>query len=311
MAHWSEDDIPDQTGRTALVTGATGGLGLRTAIVLAHKGARVLLAARDKQRGADALEIVKSQATDATPEVIDMDLADLASVKAAVPEIRERTGDKLDLLINNAGIMAPPLGFSVDGYENQWATNVFGPAALTWSLLPAISHVPGARVVFVSSVAHFGGLMKPEQLDGFSHGDKYSAWGFYGNTKLADLLLSRELQKYFLRSKAEAVSVAAHPGVAATNLVSSTTAGKPAWVKGAASSVISVLGQPAQGGALPILYAATEPVVQGSQYFGPAWVFETRGPPARAARSPQSRSDELGAALVEFVEQMTLVPAPR
>jgi protochlorophyllide reductase len=311
MARWSEDNIPDQTGRTALVTGATGGLGLRVATVLASKGARVLLAARNPQRGADALEQVKRVATDAAPEVVDIDLADLGSVRAAVPEIRERTGDRLDLLVNNAGIMAPPLGFSPDGFELQWATNVFGPAALTWSLLPAITETPGARVVFVSSVAHFGGAISADRLERFAHGDNYSAWGYYGATKLADLLLSRELQRHFLRIRSGAISVAAHPGVASTNLISSTTEGRPAWVKAAAASAISVLGQPTESGALPLLFAATEDGVQGSQYFGPAWVFETRGPPARAARSPQSRSDEAGAALLDFVEQQTLVPAPR
>ena len=311
MEHWTERDIPDQTGRTALVTGATGGLGLRVATVLASKGARVLLASRNAQRGADALEKVKKVATDATPEVVEFDLADLATVRDAIPEIRERTGDHLDLLINNAGVMAPPLGFSPDGFERQWATNVFGPAALTWSLLPAISHVPGARVLFVSSVAHFGGRFTPDQLDGFAHGDHYSAWGYYGRTKLADLLLSRELQRHFLRTNAEAISVAAHPGVAATNLASSTVEGKPDWVKKVANSTMGLLGQDVTAGALPLLMGATAPGIHGSQYFGPAWVFETRGPPTRAARSPLSRSDELGAALLEFVEQQTLVPAPR
>jgi protochlorophyllide reductase len=311
MPRWNESDIPDQTGRTALVTGATGGLGLRIAHVLAGAGARVLMTSRNAERGEKALASVSAVATDAAPELVELDLASLDSVRSAVADIRERTGDRLDLLVNNAGVMAPPLSFSDDGVELQWATNVFGPALLTWSLLPAIERVPGSRIVFVSSVAHWGGRFTPERLERDLTGEGYVPFAYYGRTKLADLLLSRELQRHFLRVGADTISLAAHPGVSATGLIDSTTAGKPDWVKAIARGSIDLLGQPAEGGALPILYAATEPGVRGSQFFGPAWVFETRGPPTRATRSPASRSDELGADLLAFIEDQIGVPAPR
>ena len=311
MPRWNESDIPDQTGRTALITGATGGLGLRMAHVLASAGARVLMTSRNAERGAKALASVSEVATDAAPELVELDLANLESVRSAIDDIRQRSADHLDLLINNAGVMAPPLSFSDDGVELQWATNVFGPTLLTWSLLPAIERVPDSRIVFVSSVAHWGGRFTPERLERDLTGEGYVPFAYYGRTKLADLLLSRELQRYFLRTGAETISLAAHPGVSSTGLVDSTTAGKPDWVKAAAHGAIDLLGQPAEGGALPILYAATEPGVRGSQFFGPAWVFETRGPPTRATRSPASRSDELGADLLAFVERQIGVPAPR
>lgn len=310
MNRWSEADIPDQSGRTAVVTGATGGLGLRVAHVLAEHGARVLMTSRDEGRGAKALEQVKGVASGPAPELVTLDLGDLSSVRDAASDIRERTGDRVDLLINNAGVMAPPLGFSSDGFELQWATNVLGPAALTWLTAPAVQHVEGARVVFVSSLAHFGGRFTQHRIEEDLRGKGYVAFAVYGRTKLADLLLSRELERSFRREGSPAISVAAHPGFSATGLVDSTVAGKPEWVKTAARSATAAVGQPAEAGALPILYAATEPAVRGSQYFGPAWVFETRGPPTRSARTPASRSDELGAILLNEIERHTGVNAP-
>jgi NAD(P)-dependent dehydrogenase (short-subunit alcohol dehydrogenase family) len=305
VSRWSEEDIPDQTGRTAVVTGATGGLGLRTAIVLAEHGARVLLTSRDAGRGQAALDQVQRVATGADPEIVPLDLGDLQSVKDAARDIRERTGDHVDLLINNAGIMAPPLGFSEDGFERQWATNVFGPAVLTWLTAPAVQNVDGARVVFVSSLAHFSGSFTANRVERDLRGDGYVAFAVYGRTKLADLLLSRELERSFRRQGSPAIAVAAHPGFSATGLIESTVAGKPEWVKTAMRSSISLAGQSTEGGALPSLFAATDPSVRGSQYYGPAWVFETRGPPTRAARSPASRSDELGAILLDEIERHT------
>ena len=308
---WTENDVPDQTGRTAFVTGATGGLGRHVAEVLARRGARVLLASRDAGRGERARAEVAAVASGPEPEVIALDTADLASVRAAADDVRERTGDRLDLLVNNAGIMAPPLGFSVDGIENQWATNVLGPAALTWSLVPALRGTDRARVVFVSSLAHLGGRFDAERLERDAAGEGYSPFGYYGRTKAADLLLARELERYFRSTRASAIAVGAHPGVAATNLISSTVSEAPDVLKRAAVAVMGALGQPAERGALPILMAATAEHVRGGQYFGPRGVLELAGAPTRAARSPFSRSDEAGADLIDFVERWTGVPAPR
>jgi protochlorophyllide reductase len=297
---WSEADIPDQSGRTALVTGATSGLGLRIAEVLAAKGARVLMTSRNPEKGERALARVSAAGS---AELVDLDLGDLDSVAAATVDIRDRTGDHLDLVINNAGIMMPPLGFNDAGLEQQWATNVVGPAALTWQLLPAFSHVPGSRVLFTSSIAHWAGDFSAERLEKDARGADYHAFAYYGRTKLANLLLARELQKHFLRSGAESIAATAHPGYTTTELVRSVGEGRPEWVGDLARRGTALLGQSVEGGALPMLYAATEPGVRGSQYFGPAWVFETRGPPTRAARLPASRSDWLGAVLLDFVSE--------
>jgi NAD(P)-dependent dehydrogenase (short-subunit alcohol dehydrogenase family) len=313
--HWTEADIPDQTGRTAVVTGATAGLGLRVAEVLAEHGARVLLGSRNPARGAAALKRVAAVATGPAPEIVELDLSDLDSVDAAVASIRKRTGDRVDLLINNGGVMAPPLSFSSDGYELQWATNVFGPAALTWMLLPAIEKTPGSRVVFVSSNRHFKGAFDEARLRSDLRGENYRGFDYYGRTKLADLLLTRELQRHFAKlhkstPSVDAISVAAHPGFTATELVGNGFAGLPGFAHRIATAATGVLGQPVEVGALPILYAATAPDVRGSQFFGPTHFFELRGPPGRAARSPASRSDELGATLVRCVAEFTSVKPP-
>jgi NAD(P)-dependent dehydrogenase (short-subunit alcohol dehydrogenase family) len=312
---WSDSDVPDQTGRTALVTGATGGLGLRIAEVLAGRGARVLLSSRDAARGEAALERVRVAAlasqAGAAPEVVSLDLSDLASVRTAAEHIRDRTGGRLDLVINNGGIVAPPRSFCADGVELQWATNVLGPAALTWQLLPAIEGTPGSRVVFVSSTRHFRGAFDERRLRADARGEGYRGFEYYGRTKLADLLLSRELERHFLARHVDAISVAAHPGFTATGIVGSGFAALPPFAHRIATAATRVLGQSVAGGALPILYAATAPEVRGSQFFGPSRLFELRGPPARAARSAASRSDELGEILLRFVEEHTGISSPK
>jgi NAD(P)-dependent dehydrogenase (short-subunit alcohol dehydrogenase family) len=311
MVDWNDSDVPDQTGRTALVTGATGGLGLRVAEVLASHGARVLIGSRNRDRGAAALARVSAAATDASPMVVNVDLSDLASVGLAAARIRELTGDRLDLLVNNGGAMAPPLARSVDGFELQWATNVLGPAALSWLVLPAIEATPGSRVVFVSSNRHFGGEFDEARLRADLRGDEYRGFDYYGRTKLADLLLSRELERHFRSvGGTTAISVAAHPGFTATGIVGAGFAGLPRAAHRVATAATGILGQPVEVGALPILYAATAPGVAGDQFFGPGRLFELRGPPKIARRSAASRSDELGRTLVNLIGEVTGVPVP-
>jgi NAD(P)-dependent dehydrogenase (short-subunit alcohol dehydrogenase family) len=305
--HASRQDL---LGRTAVVTGATGGLGLRVAEVLASRGARVLLGSRNKSRGAAALDRVASAATGATPDVISLDLSDLASVRSAAAIIRQLTGDRLDLLVNNGGVMAPPLRFSVDGYESQWATNVIGPAALTWLLVPAIERGPASRVVFVSSNRHMKGDFDEKRLRADIGGQDYRGFDYYGRTKLADLLLSYELDRYFRATGSTALSVAAHPGFTATGIVGSGFAGLPVFAHRIATAATGVLGQSVEMGALPILYAATEPDVRGSQFFGPTGPFELRGQPGIARRSAASTSDERGRMLVRVLSELTGIPAP-
>jgi NAD(P)-dependent dehydrogenase (short-subunit alcohol dehydrogenase family) len=302
--------VPDQSGRTAVVTGATGGLGLRVAEVLASRGALVLVGSRNEQRGASALARVAAAASGPAPELVNVDLADLSSVKAAAANIRGRTDDRLDLLVNNGGIMAPPRSFSPDGFELQWATNVLGPAALTWLLLPAIEAATAGRVVFVSSTRHHSGSFDERRLRADLRGDGYRGFDYYGRTKLADLLLSRELQKHFTRTGSAALSLAAHPGFTATGIVGNGFSAMPEFLRPVANWGAHVLGQPVEIGALPILVAATDRDVAGGSYLGPTDLGGLRGAPGPSKRSALSESDELGALLVGDVAELTGVRAP-
>jgi len=296
--------VPDQTGRTAVVTGATGGLGLRVAEVLAAHGARVVLGGRNPERGAAALKRVRAVATGQGPQLVELDLANLQSVRAAATRIRELTRDRLDLLVNNGGIMAPPLGFSVDGFESQWATNVLGPQLLTRLLLPAMEAVPGSRIIFVSSTRHASALLDEERMRADVRGEQYRGFDFYGRTKLADLLLARGFEHQLREEGAQTLSLAAHPGFTATGLVGSGFAGLPRFLRPVANWGSDVLGQPVAQGALPILYAATASEVSGDDYFGPRYLGGLRGYPTHATRSALSRSDELAAAIMRIGQEL-------
>jgi NAD(P)-dependent dehydrogenase (short-subunit alcohol dehydrogenase family) len=309
MIPWTDEDVPDQSGRTALVTGATSGLGLRVAEVLAYRGARVVLTSRDADRGARALKRVQDASSGEGPELVTLDLSSLGSVRRAAAAIRNRIDDRLDLLINNAGVAAPPFRYSANGIEMQWATNVIGPAALTRLLLPAIRDVPGSRVVGVSSLSHFGGRFDAARLDADIVGDDYDPFAYYSRTKLAVLLYTRELERYLRKTGAQTISVAAHPGWAMTEIGSKAEYGSPVE-KRLVDGITNLAAQTAAAGARPLLYAATAPGVRGGQYFGPGGIFEVRGSPARAARSPSSRSDALGALLLRSIDELTGIVRP-
>jgi NAD(P)-dependent dehydrogenase (short-subunit alcohol dehydrogenase family) len=231
-------------------------------------------------------------------------------VRKAASNVRTSTGDRLDLLVNNGGIMAPPLSFSGDGYELQWATNVLGPAALTWLLLPAIEAVAGSRVVFVGSTRHASASLDDTRMLADIRGDDYRGFDYYGRTKLADLLLSHELERHFRRSATHSLSVAAHPGFTATGIVGSGFAGLPAVIRPIATWGMGALGQPVEIGALSILYAATAAEVAGDDYFGPRALGGLRGYPDHAKRSAESRSDELGQTLVRTISGLIEIPQP-
>lgn len=310
MSTWSAADVPDQTGRTAVITGASSGIGMAAAEVLAAHGARVVLTARNAERGAAALARVESAATSAAPALVMLDLADLSTVNAGVSDIRSLSDDRIDLLVNNAGIMAPPLEYSAQGIESQWATNVIGPAALTWGLLPALVTTAASRVVMVSSLAHFGGRFTADRIDADVTGLDYNRWGIYGRTKLANLLFAREVEKHFRRAGAATLAASAHPGFSSTNVASTSVERYPEAVQRAAVLAYGAVGQPAAIGALPILFAATAPGVRGAQYFGPGDLFETRGAPAKAARSGAARRNDLGALVLRICEELTGVARP-
>ena len=316
MPRWTDADVPDQTGHTALVTGATGGLGLQVAQRLAAHGARVLIGSRNRERGAAALAAVVDAAHSAPrggtpPEVVSVDLSSLASVAEAVDDIRHRTGGTLDLLINNAGIMAPPLSFSADGFESQWATNVLGAAALTWQLLPELETAPEARVVFISSTRHLSALLDENQVRADVRGDDYRGFDFYGRTKLADLLLADQLDRYFRGCGSAASSLAAHPGFTATGIVGSGFAALPGVIRPIANWGMRAFGQPVALGALPILFAATAQGAVGGGYYGPRGPGGLRGYPGPAKRSAASENADTGAMLVKVVSELIGVPTPQ
>lgn len=306
MAPWTADDIPDQTGRTVLITGANSGLGLRSAEALAARSARVLLGCRNAERAEAALETVASRATGPAPEVVLLDLASLASVEDCA---RRLAGElpALDVLINNAGIMAVPKSVTVDGFESQLGTNHLGHYALTGRLLPLLLAAPDPRVVTVASNAHRFGRMHFDDL--FFERRHYSRWGAYGQTKLANLLFSGELQRQAVEARTSLTAVAAHPGYAATNLTSGPAIGA-ALLKPFLAFGDRFVGQPDHMGALPQLYAATMPDVLPDDYWGPDAFREQRGYPTRVGRSARALDTEAAARLWARSEELTGVAYP-
>ena len=287
--------MPDQSGRVALVTGANSGLGLHTSIGLARKGARVLMACRDAGRAERALVQVQAAAPGATVELVSLDLASLASVEAAAAEVAGRTS-ALDLLVDNAGVMAPPRTTTADGFELQLGTNHLGHFALTGRLLPLLLAASSPRVVVVSSGAHKIGKIAFEDLQSER---SYSRWGAYGQSKLANLLFARELDR---RSAATPLLVAAaHPGYAATHLQS----GQGSFLLEALLKVGNiVVAQSDADGAMPSLYAATMPDVRRGDYWGPAFA-ELRGEPKRVGRARSAQDDTVAARLWTESERLT------
>jgi NAD(P)-dependent dehydrogenase (short-subunit alcohol dehydrogenase family) len=283
---WSAADLPDLDGRTVIVTGANSGIGLVTARELARVGAHVVLAVRDEERGRTAAETIKGSC-----EVRRLDLADLASVRAFATAW---TGD-LDVLINNAGVMAVPKQRSADGFELQLATNHLGHFALTNLLLPSTVD----RVVTVASNAHRMGHIALDDLN-FER-RRYSAWGAYGQSKLANLLFTLELERRLTAAGSPVRAVAAHPGFAATNLQSHS--GNPIMSAVMAVANVVVAQSDAQG-ALPTLFAATQDL-PGASYIGPDGFQESRGYPTLVSRSTAASDLELAAALWKASEELT------
>ncbi|WP_439664234.1 oxidoreductase [Lentzea sp. HUAS TT2] len=289
MSRWTEADIPDQTGRTVLVTGANSGLGLRTAQVLAAKGAHVLMGCRSVQRGETALRTVKGSA-----EVLELDLADLSSVRAAADKV-----EKLDVLVNNAGIMAVPLGRTADGFERQFGTNHLGPAALTFLLLPTLKRSPGARVVTVSSLMHQYGRMNFDDPNWERR--SYSARGAYSQSKLANLLFARELE----RRSPDVTSIAAHPGMTATDLANNMADAHRSVLMRAGGKLFGLISQSVAMGALPQLYAATSPEAHGGAYYGPGGFNGLHGHPSVAGMTAAARDDLAANRLWELTIKLT------
>ncbi|HEX7304608.1 oxidoreductase [Lentzea sp.] len=289
MSRWTDADVPDQTGRTVLVTGANSGLGLRTAQVLASRGAHVIMGCRSVERGQAARRAVAGSA-----EVLELDLADLHSVRAAAEKV-----DALDVLVNNAGIMAVPAGRTVDGFELQFGTNHLGPAALTFLLLPALRQRPGARVVTVSSVMHQYGHMDFDDPNWERR--PYSARAAYGQSKLANILFARELE----RRSPDVTSIAAHPGATATELTNNMASAHNSALIRLGGRISHLFSQSVEMGALPQLYAATSPEARGGQYYGPDGFQGLRGHPAVARMTAAARDDLAANRLWELTTKLT------
>jgi NAD(P)-dependent dehydrogenase (short-subunit alcohol dehydrogenase family) len=295
MSGWGLADLPDQRGRTAIVTGGNSGLGAETVRALANAGARVLLACRDRAKGERVAAAIHGAV-----EVRELDLASLDSVRAFAAAVDE----PIDVLVNNAGVMAPPRGSTADGFETQIGTNHLGHFALTALLLERVRD----RVVTVASNAHRLGRIRFDDL----HGERrYGAWTFYNQSKLANVLFMLELQRRLDAAGSPVRSVGAHPGYSATNLQHAGPAIAHNAVGGALTSLVNrVVATSAGAGALPQLYAATVPDLPGGSYVGPGGPGQWRGAPKVVQPRSNARDPQVAARLWALSEQLTGVTFP-
>jgi NAD(P)-dependent dehydrogenase (short-subunit alcohol dehydrogenase family) len=301
MSKWTTADIPDQTGRTAVITGANTGLGYETASALAAKGAHVVLAVRNLERGKAAADLIARANPGASVAIQELDLTSLDSIRAAADQLRADHAS-IDLLINNAGVMFTPKSTTKDGFELQFGTNHLGHFALTNLLLDRVLAAPGSRVVTVSSVGHRfarNGI----RFDDLQSERSYSRVGAYGQSKLANLMFTYELQRRLQGTNT--IAAAAHPGGSRTELPRNL----PPLI-GAATRLVEPLFQGADMGALPTLRAATDPGVLGGQYYGPDGFGEQRGYPKVVASSAASHDTDAQRKLWTMSEELTSVVSP-
>lgn len=300
MAKWSEAEVPDQTGRVAIVTGANTGLGLETARVLATRGAQVVLAVRDTDKGNAAAARITGIAPRADVVVHKLDLGSLDSVRTAAAELKAAY-PRIDLLINNAGVMYPsPRQVTADGFELQFGTNHLGHFALTGLLLDNLLAVPGSRVVTVSSVGHK--IRAAIHFDDLQFERGYDRVVSYGQSKLANLLFTYELQRRLAAKAEPTIAAAAHPGLSDTELMR--------HLPQILSPLVRLATQKPAMGALPTLRAATDPGVVGGQYYGPDGLGESRGHPKVVTSSAQSHDQALQQRLWTVSEELTGVSYP-
>jgi NAD(P)-dependent dehydrogenase (short-subunit alcohol dehydrogenase family) len=310
---WTAADIPDQSGRVAVVTGANSGLGLSVARELARRGASVVMAARDMEKGRRALEEVEkdldggdrtdrhsaSPSRPAAATLRRLDLASLSSIEEFAAELHAEHAAGIDLLINNAGVMAPPRRVTADGFELQLGTNFLGHFALTGRVIDLLLGVAGSRVVTVSSNAHKMGRIN---FDDLQSERRYMRWLAYNQSKLADLSFALELDRRLRAAGAQTISVAAHPGYAATNL---QTAAPPLLDRVVMRVTNMLVAQSADMGALPLLYAATQPGIEGGTYVGPDGIGEFRGHPKVVRPTRAARDQGTSARLWAEAERLT------
>jgi NAD(P)-dependent dehydrogenase (short-subunit alcohol dehydrogenase family) len=302
-SRWKVDDIPSQAGRVAVVTGSSGGVGQGTAHALAARGATVILACRDLGKAERAAGEIRASVPEASLSIVPLDLASLASVRAAAEEI-SAAHPRLDLLINNAGVMLPPYQVTEDGFELTFATNHLGHFALTGLLLDTLAGTPGARIVTVSSVGHHDGVI---HFDDLQFAARYNASQAYEQSKLANVLFAYELERRLRGAGAAAISLGSHPGVVRTELWRTS----PRLIRILASPrlrpVMSWLAQDSDAGALPSLRAATDPAARGGEYYGPAGWHEYTGAPVLVQSNARSHDEAVARRLWDMSEQLTAV----
>ncbi|MCW5697007.1 MAG: SDR family oxidoreductase [Bauldia sp.] len=306
MARWTAADIPSQQGRVAIVTGATSGLGLEAARQLARAGARVVVAGRNPQKGAAAVDAIRSESPGAAVEFAEIDLGSLGSVRAFAEEMSALP--RLDILLNNAGLMMmPDRQETAEGFERQFGTNHLGHFVLTAALWPFLAATAGSRVVTVASNAHRRGRIR---LDDPNFRSGYAPMVAYSQSKLANLIFAIELHRRIAAAHLPVSSIAAHPGLTHTNLFvtgqqSGREAAPPGWRTRIGNRVIGIIGMTAQKGTLPLLYAATAPEAASGAYYGPDGPGGWRGWPAVAKPIAAALDEETARRLWTLSEELT------
>ena len=285
------------TGKTAIITGANSGIGLEAAKVFANHGAQIIMAVRDTEKGEAARHLILNDNKEASISVMKLDLADLASVRAFADSFK-RQHNSLDLLINNAGVMTPPYAKTKDGFELQFGSNHLGHFALTGLLLPLLKDTPGSRVVSLSSLAHKSALIDFDNLDGTKG---YKPMKFYSQSKLANLLFAQELDKRFKQHGLQSMSLACHPGISATNLFKFGKRDAPKLLK----TLMHNFLQPPGMGALPTIYAATDPNLKGGEYIGPDGKGQRKGYPTLDTPHASAGDEAVSQKLWEVSEKLT------
>ncbi len=303
MSTWRTEDIPDQSGRTAVVTGANSGLGLATTRELARRGARVIMACRSTDKGESAASDIRRQAPEAKLDVRPLDLGSLESIQAFANDLDLEAG-RLDLLINNAGIMMTPQQTTHDGFELQLGTNHLGHFALTGLLLDTVQSAEAGRVVTLSSIEHKSGHIEFGDLQSE---DGYAPRKAYRQSKLANAIFGVELDRRLRAAGSSAISVLAHPGYSDTNL---QTTGPTGPMKAILKVGNKLLAQDADTGALPTLYAATAPGVEGGDFYGPDGFKEMRGNPTHVDVIPEARDPGVASRLWDISEELTGIRYP-
>jgi NAD(P)-dependent dehydrogenase (short-subunit alcohol dehydrogenase family) len=302
VAKWTTEDIPDQAGRVAVITGANTGLGYETAAALAAKGAHVVLAVRNLDKGKDAVALISKRSPNVDVALQELDLTSLESIRAAAEQLRSDY-DRIDLLINNAGVMYTPKSNTKDGFELQFGTNHLGHFAFTGLLLDKLLPVGGSRIVTVSSVGHR--ILADIHFDDLQWERSYNRVAAYGQAKLSNLLFTYELQRR-LASHGTTIAVAAHPGMSDTELMRNM----PSVLRSSFEGLAPVVAQNPAMGALPQLRAASDPTVLGGQYYGPAGFAQTRGYPKIVGSSKKSHDVDRQRRLWTVSEELTGVTYP-